>query len=204
MEEHHCIGAISRRQGPKTGWHSIFLMMLHSLDLWSINRAADKIFSWFIIFSLWISWFFFTLLGLQDGSLNIHYKQFHCLLVKVFVVIFIVSLVIFVCIWGLWWKVMLILAKSDQVVGCVCFPVCLVYDLTLFLLFSIFSCNRFLDILYHKIRLCVCVSPQQAPKLCVLWWWNFYTWLNGSRIRSATEFHFQNKLSKGLLEQNRN
>ena len=61
MEEHHCIGAISRRQGPKTGWHSIFLMMLHSLDLWSINRAADKIFSWFIFFMnflifLYITW----------------------------------------------------------------------------------------------------------------------------------------------------
>ena len=40
----------------------------------------------------------------------------------------------------------LILAKLEQVVGCVCFAVCLVYVPTFCLMFSILSYNRFLNI----------------------------------------------------------
>ena len=40
----------------------------------------------------------------------------------------------------------LILAKSEQVVGCVCFAVCLACVPTFCLVFSILSCNRFLNI----------------------------------------------------------
>ena len=52
----------------------------------------------------------------------------------------------------------LILEKSEQVVGCVCFAVCFVYVFTFCLLFSIFSCNRFLKIDISKF----CLNSDKA------------------------------------------
>ena len=49
------------------------------------------------------------------------------------------------------------------------------------------------------LSVCLYVCPEEASKLCVLRWWSFYSSLNGSRVKSATKFHFWKTVFKGIF-----